>query len=52
MPHIGGYGTYSLRKMDEKMVQDIEKLVNGEIPDQIVNPEIIEKIVENFRAKK
>ncbi|HOP24797.1 MAG TPA: D-isomer specific 2-hydroxyacid dehydrogenase family protein [Defluviitoga sp.] len=52
VPHIGGYGTYSLRKMDEKMVEDIEKLVNGEIPDQIVNPEIIEKIVENFRAKK
>ncbi|PNR95320.1 lactate dehydrogenase [Petrotoga sp. 9PWA.NaAc.5.4] len=51
VPHIGGYGTYSLRKMDEKMVEDIEKLVNGEIPDQIVNPEVIEKILVNFQDK-
>jgi Lactate dehydrogenase and related dehydrogenases len=51
VPHIGGYGTYSLRKMDEKMVEDIEKLVNGEIPDQIVNPEVISKILETFQGK-
>lgn len=51
VPHIGGYGTYSLRKMDEKMVEDIEKLVNGEIPDQIVNPEVISKILETFQDK-
>jgi hypothetical protein len=33
------------------MVEDIEKLVNGEIPDQIVNPEVISKILETFQGK-
>jgi hypothetical protein len=30
--------------MDEKMVEDIEKLMKGEIPEQTVNPEVIEKL--------
>lgn len=51
VPHIGGYGKYSLRKMDEKMVEDIEKLINGQIPDQIVNPEVIGKILKEFENR-
>lgn len=41
VPHIGGYTEYSLRKMDEKMVEDIEAIVRGKIPDQLVNPEVL-----------
>ncbi|WP_103927253.1 D-isomer specific 2-hydroxyacid dehydrogenase family protein [Petrotoga sp. SL27] len=52
LPHIGGYGKYSLRKMDEKMVEDIEKQIKGEIPEQIVNPEVIEKNITQFRGRK
>lgn len=48
IPHIGGYGKYSLRKMDEKMVEDIEKLMIGKIPEQVVNPQVIEKIIKEF----
>jgi len=40
IPHIGGYSKYSLRKMDEKMVEDIEAVITGEIPEQVVNPEV------------
>nr|WP_233488435.1 D-isomer specific 2-hydroxyacid dehydrogenase family protein [Petrotoga sp. 9PW.55.5.1] len=48
IPHIGGYGKYSLRNMDEKMVEDIEKLMSGKIPEQVVNPQVIEKIIKEF----
>jgi hypothetical protein len=34
------------------MVEDIEKLMKGEIPEQIVNPEVIEKIITQFKGKK
>lgn len=40
VPHIGSYTERSLRKMDEKMVQDIKKILEGEIPDGVVNPEV------------
>ncbi|MCF7875725.1 hydroxyacid dehydrogenase [Candidatus Bipolaricaulota bacterium] len=41
LPHVGSYTEKSLRVMDEKMVQDIEKLVKREVPEEIVNPEVI-----------
>ncbi len=41
LPHVGSYTEKSLRAMDEKMVEDIEKLVKGEVPEEIVNPEVI-----------
>ena len=41
LPHVGSYTEKSLRAMDEKMVEDIEKLVKGKVPEEIVNPEVI-----------
>ena len=41
-PHIGSYTERSLREIDEKMVEDIEKIAAGELPDQIVNTEVLE----------
>lgn len=41
LPHVGSYTEKSLRAMDEKMVEDIEKLIKGEVPEEIVNPEVI-----------
>lgn len=43
VPHIGGYTDYSLRKMDEKMVVDVEKMVEGEEPELVINPEVFRK---------
>lgn len=40
VPHIGGYGKHSLRKMDEKMVEDIEAMADGNTPEQVVNPDV------------
>jgi phosphoglycerate dehydrogenase-like enzyme len=40
VPHIGGYGEHSLRKMDEKMVEDIEAMASGAMPHQVVNPAV------------
>ncbi|MBS3765014.1 hydroxyacid dehydrogenase [Candidatus Bipolaricaulota bacterium] len=41
LPHVGSYTERSLRAMDEKMVEDIETLVKGGVPDQVVNPKVI-----------
>ncbi|MEF8916195.1 MAG: D-isomer specific 2-hydroxyacid dehydrogenase family protein [Candidatus Bipolaricaulota bacterium] len=41
LPHVGSYTERSLRAMDEKMVEDIETLVKGAVPDQVVNPKVI-----------
>ena len=41
LPHVGSYTDRSLRAMDEKMVQDIEKLLNSEVPDEVVNPAVL-----------
>ncbi len=40
LPHIGGYSDYSLRKMDEKMVEDVESVVAGNTPDLVINPDV------------
>ncbi|MCF7890580.1 hydroxyacid dehydrogenase [Candidatus Bipolaricaulota bacterium] len=40
VPHIGGYSDYSLRKMDEKMVEDIEAVSAGRLPEVVVNPKV------------
>lgn len=45
VPHIGGYGEYSLRKMDEKNVEDVEAMVAGRVPEQVVNPVVFEESV-------
>lgn len=41
LPHVGSYTERSLRAMDEKMVEDVEKLVGGEIPEEVVNPKVL-----------
>lgn len=43
VPHIGGYGEHSLRKMDEKMVEDIEDRAAGKKPKQLINPRVLLK---------
>ncbi len=40
VPHIGGYSKYSLRKMDRKMVEDIEAVLSGQKPEELVNPDV------------
>lgn len=41
LPHVGSYTERSLRKMDEKMVEDVEKLNEGRVPDEVVNPKVL-----------
>jgi phosphoglycerate dehydrogenase-like enzyme len=41
LPHIGSYTRRSIRKMDEKMVVDVERILAGEIPDAVVNPRVL-----------
>ena len=41
VPHIGGYTEYSLRAMDEKMVEDVENYIAGRKLEQVINPEVI-----------
>ena len=36
-PHIGAYTYESLYGMGEKVVKDAEKIIRGEIPDEVVN---------------
>ena len=41
LPHVGGYTDRSLHRMDEKNVEDIERVVNGKVPDEIANPDVL-----------
>lgn len=41
IPHIGSYTERSIRKMDEKMVVDVERVLAGELPDEVVNPRVL-----------
>ncbi len=41
LPHVGSYTERSLREMDEKMVEDVEKLNDGRVPDEVVNPKVL-----------
>lgn len=43
LPHVGSYTQRSLRMMDEKNVEDVERVANGEQPDKIVNPEVLDR---------
>lgn len=40
IPHIGSYTERSVRKMDEKMVVDVEDVMNGQRPEEVVNPRV------------
>jgi phosphoglycerate dehydrogenase-like enzyme len=41
LPHVGGYTDRSLRRMDEKNVEDIERVTSGQVPDEIANPAVL-----------
>lgn len=40
VPHIAAYTMESLRLMGEKVVDDIERLARGEMPDEVINPNV------------
>jgi D-3-phosphoglycerate dehydrogenase len=43
-PHIAAYTYECLKGMGDKVVSDVEKIVNKEIPDEIVNRDVLEKL--------
>lgn len=47
VPHIAAYTMESLRLMGEKVVDDIERVARGEMPDEVINP----NVVCNFRSE-
>lgn len=49
-PHIAANTFESLRGMDEHVIKAVNSLLNGEIPDGIVNREVFD--MENFRLKR
>ncbi len=51
VPHIAAYTQETLRRMGEKMVADVERVLRGEVPDEVVNPEVIPH-ARAFRRKR
>lgn len=41
VPHIAAYTYETLRRMGDKVVSDVERVVRGEVPEEVVNPEVI-----------
>lgn len=41
VPHIAAYTHEALRRMGEKVVADVERVLRGEIPEDVVNPEVL-----------
>lgn len=41
LPHVGSYTQKSLRAMDEKMVEDVENVAGGKVPEEVVNSEVL-----------
>ncbi|MGB9856781.1 MAG: D-isomer specific 2-hydroxyacid dehydrogenase family protein [Dictyoglomaceae bacterium] len=41
-PHISAYTYESLKAMGDKVVSDVEKILRGEIPEEILNKEVLE----------
>lgn len=44
-PHISAYTYESLKSMGDKVVSDVEKVLKGEIPDEVVNKEVLKEIL-------
>ena len=40
-PHIGAYTYEALKKMGDKVVEDVERVINGKIPKEVVNTEVL-----------
>ncbi|MCD6220131.1 hydroxyacid dehydrogenase [Candidatus Calescamantes bacterium] len=43
VPHIATYTIESLKRMGDKVVEDVEKVSRGKIPEGVVNPEVLRK---------
>jgi len=43
VPHIATYTIESLKRMGHKVVEDVEKVSQGQIPEGVVNPEVLQK---------
>ena len=43
VPHIGAYTFECLKGMGDKVVSDVEKIATGEIPGEVINPEVLER---------
>ncbi len=41
-PHISAYTYEALKAMGDKVVSDVEKVLKGEIPDEVINKEVLE----------
>jgi phosphoglycerate dehydrogenase-like enzyme len=42
-PHTSAYTYECLRGMGDKVVSDVEKVLRGEIPDGVINKEVLER---------
>jgi len=41
-PHTSAYTYECLKGMGDKVVSDVEKVLRGEIPEGVINPEVLE----------
>jgi len=41
VPHVAAYTHEALRRMGEKVIADVERVLRGEIPEEVVNPEVL-----------
>ncbi|WP_322799287.1 D-isomer specific 2-hydroxyacid dehydrogenase family protein [Thermoflexus sp.] len=48
VPHIAAYTYETLRRMGAKVISDVERVLRGEIPEEVVNPEVL----PHARARK
>lgn len=42
LPHVGSYTHATLERMDRKMAEDVEALVDGRPPEEVVNPDVLQ----------
>lgn len=42
-PHLGWYSEEARFRIREKMVDNIKRLIDGQLPNNIINPEVLEK---------
>lgn len=41
VPHIAAYTHETLRRMGDKVIADVERVLRGEVPEEVVNPEVL-----------
>ncbi|MEF8787875.1 MAG: NAD(P)-dependent oxidoreductase, partial [Planctomycetota bacterium] len=42
LPHVGSYTHATLERMDRKMAEDVEALLDGRFPEEVVNPQVLQ----------